>query len=180
MTRNVKRFLAASLFSLAPSIALAGPAEAGDLGFPFQLHGYVSAREEGIQVPSRKGASEFMGPAVQDYYNLNLYSSGIYQFYIGTDVPFPYTPNPVLSNNWGGFRVMPSLPGAQTYYWTTNPAAPAVGPTCLWQVVYSFNNGVCQAVLNQATHGGAICTFDGAQSFVDSSTCSAQIVTYFQ
>lgn len=181
MTRNVKRFLAASLSALAPAIALAGPVEFGNRDFSFQHHGYVSAREGALQVPSRKGSSELLPSAVQNYYNFNLNLSSVYRVYLGPDFPFPLTPDPVPYNNWGGFQLNPGIPATtQTYYWTANPLNPGAGPTCVWQLVYSINNGVCEALINQATYGGAICIFDFAQSFIDNSTCDAQIVTYFQ
>ncbi len=51
MTRNVKRFLAVSLLSLTPSIALAGQNEFGDLDFLSQRSEYVSDRTEVSSFP---------------------------------------------------------------------------------------------------------------------------------
>ncbi|NPC84466.1 hypothetical protein HPC49_40420, partial [Pyxidicoccus fallax] len=73
MTRNVKRFLAVSLLSLAPSIALAEQNEFGDLDFLSQRGEYVSLRSEGsVQIPALKGASQAVGPAFEDFYVVNL------------------------------------------------------------------------------------------------------------
>lgn len=169
MARNVKRFLVASLLSLAPSITLAEP-----VGFDFAF------QRQGIQVPSRQGAPALLPSSVQDYLVFNMQFSPVYMGYFGTDTPYPFAPYPVPYYNWGGFRVFPIAPTVQTFYWTTNPADPAAGPTCVWQLAYDITNGVCTALLSQATYGGASCYFDASQSFVDSGTCNAQIATYFQ
>ncbi|NMO22812.1 hypothetical protein HPC49_42885, partial [Pyxidicoccus fallax] len=74
----------------------------------------------------------------------------------------------------------PTPPVTQTYYYTNNAADPANGKTCIWQLVVSVTNNLCSAQINWGTYGGAICTIDAANSFIDPNTCQSQIVTSIQ
>jgi hypothetical protein len=186
MTRNVKRFLAVSLLSLTPSIALAGQVE---LGFPdllSQRDEYVSLRPEGIQIPALRGApAQSIGPAIEDLLVINQtglnISLGI-QVLTGT-LNGVYNPYPVPTANLGGFQVAAPAPApliAQQYYWTVDPANPAGAKTCVWRVEVSDVGGSCAAQVFYGTYGGALCTVDAANSFIDPVTCQTQVVTVIQ
>ena len=186
MTRNVKRFLAASLLSLTPSIAFAGQGEFGFPDFLSQRDEYVSVREGAVQVPTRRGAPvESIGPAVEDFFVLNRTGATLSLGLITVTGTFNgvYSPYPVPTGNYGGFQISAPAPTpliAQEYYWTVNPSNPAGAKTCVWRLEVSDVNGTCSAQLFYGTYGGAICTLDGAQSFIDPTTCQAQIVTNMQ
>ncbi|WP_426756679.1 hypothetical protein [Myxococcus sp. Y35] len=186
MTRNVKRFLAGSLLSLTPSLALAGQVEQ----YPDFLSGrdeYVSLRaESAVQVPVRKGPSvESVAPALED---LLVYNQTGVDIYLGIQVLTGtlngvYNPYPVPHANYGGFQVSAPAPTpliAQEYYWTVDTANPAGAKTCVWRVEVSDVGGSCSAQVFYGTYGGAVCTLDGAQSFIDPTTCYTQIVTIMQ
>ena len=183
MTRNVKRFLAASLLSLTPAIALAGQA---DFGFPdllTQRDEYVSLRAEGIQIPTLRGAPvASVGPALENLLVVNQTGLNIslgLQVLTGT-LNGVFNPYPVPTANQGGFQVSAPTPApliAQQYYWTVDPANPAGAKTCVWRVEVSDVAGACSAQVFFGTYGGAICTVDAAQSFINPTTCETQIVT---
>lgn len=186
MTRNVKRFLAASLLSLTPSIALAGQVESGFPDLLSQREEYVSLRAEAVQVPTRRGpAVESIGPAVEDFFVLNQTGLNIFlglQVVTGT-LNGVYNPYPVPTANYGGFQISAPAPApmfAQQYYWTVNSANPAGSKTCVWRVEVSDVGGTCSAQVFFGTYGGAVCTLDAAQSFIDPNTCQTQVVTVIQ
>jgi hypothetical protein len=186
MTRNVKRFLAATLLSLVPSIALAG---AGEYEFPdylSQRDEFVSLREGAIQVPVRKGPSaESVGPALENLFVFNQTGLNIslgLQIVTGT-FNGVFNPYPVPNANLGGFQVSAPTPSptvVQQYYWTVNPANPAGSKTCVWRLEVSAATGSCSAQVFFGTYGGAICTLDTVNSFIDPTTCQTQIVTGIQ
>lgn len=189
MTRNVTRFLAASLLSLVPSIALAGSVE---YGFPDYLSTrgeYVSLNEEAFEVPVRKGpAVQSIGPAAEDFLVLNqtgVNTSLGLQIVTGTFVGV-YNPYPIPTGNYGGFQISapaPTPPPAtvvQQYYWTVNPSNPAGSKTCVWRVEVTDVGGTCSAQVFSGTYGGASCTFDAVNSFIDPTTCYARIITGIQ
>ncbi|MFP2909223.1 hypothetical protein ACLESD_30120 [Pyxidicoccus sp. 3LFB2] len=186
MTRNVKRFLAVSLLSLTPSIALAGQV---DYGFPdvlSQRGDYVSLREVAVQVPTLKGpAAQSVAPAIEDFFVLNQTGVSVslgLQVLTGT-LNGIWGTNPVPTGTYGGFQVSAPAPAptfSQQYYYTVNPANPAGSKTCVWRVDVSDVAGSCSAQVFYGTYGGAICTLDAAQSFIDPVTCQAQIVTIMQ
>ncbi|RKH64750.1 hypothetical protein [Corallococcus aberystwythensis] len=184
MTRNVKRFLAASLLSLTPSMAFAGQVELGFPDFLSQRNEYVSVREGAIEIPVGKGVAS-VGPAVEDLLVINQSGANIslgLQVLTGT-LNGVYNPYPVPTANIGGFQVSAPTPApsfSQQYYWTVDPANPAGAKTCVWRVDVSDNAGVCSATVYFGTYGGALCTVDAAQSFIDPNTCQAQIVTVIQ
>ena len=183
MTRNVKRFLAASLLSLTPSIALAGQAEFGFPDLLTQRDEYVSLRGEGVQVPTRRGPPvASIGPALENLFVFNQTGLNIslgLQVVTGT-FNGVFTPYPVPTATLGGFQVSAPAPApliAQQYYWTVDPANPAGAKTCVWRVEVSDVAGVCSAQVFSGTYGGAVCTVDTVQSFIDPNTCQTQIVT---
>lgn len=186
MTRNVKRFLAASLLSLTPSIALAGQVESGFPDLLSERDEYVSLRPEGIQIPARRGpAVQSIGPAVEDFFALNQtglpISLGL-QVVTGT-LNGVYNPYPAPTGNYGGFQISAPAPAplfAQQYYWTVDPANPAGAKTCVWRVEVSDVGGVCSAQVFFGTYGGAICTVDTVNSAIDPNTCQALIITGIQ
>ncbi|GMU03644.1 hypothetical protein KH5H1_77670 [Corallococcus caeni] len=186
MTRNVKRFLAASLLSLAPSIAFAGQVELGFPDFLSQRDEYVSVREGAVQLPTKRESQvASVGPALEDLFVLNQtglpISLGI-QVLTGT-LNGVFNPYPVPTASYGGFEVSAPTPApliAQQYYWTVDPANPAAAKTCVWRVEVSDVGGSCQAQVFFGTYGGAICTVDAAQSFIDPVTCQTQVVTVIQ
>ncbi|MCY1021302.1 hypothetical protein [Pyxidicoccus sp. MSG2] len=186
MTRNVKRFLAVSLLALTPSIALAGQVEYGFPDLLSERGEYVSLREEGVQLPVLRGApGQSIGPALENLFVQNQTLSTLYlglQTVTGT-FNGVFTPYPCPPGSLCGFQVSAPAPApliAQQYYWTANPANPAVGPTCVWRVEVSDVGGSCAATVFFGTYGGAVCTVDAARSFIDPVTCQTQIVTNFQ
>lgn len=188
MSRNVKRFLAVSLLSLTPSLALAGQHEFGDLDFLSKRDEYVSIRQESVQLPVRSQDGAAVGPAYQTFYIANWTGLNTYPGYSLTGSLLVAPPNPlppVAPNGISGYFQLyaPTPPVTQTYYYTTNPADPTgAAKTCRWQLVVNNSNGLCTAQLHQAAFGtqGVLCAIDTAQSFVDQNTCQAQIVTIIQ
>ncbi|MFP2962083.1 hypothetical protein ACLEPN_30955 [Myxococcus sp. 1LA] len=189
MTRNVKRFLAGSLLSLTPSIAFAGQIE---LGYPDLLSErgeYVSLSEGAVQIPVRKGPSvASVAPAIEDLFVLNQTGVNItraVQILTGTIVGIWGT-NPVTTGTYGGYQISAPAPTPapptliQQYYYTVDPANPAGSKTCVWRVEVVDNAGACNAQVFFGTYGGAVCTVDAAQSFIDPVTCQTQIVTIMQ
>lgn len=183
MTRNVKRFLAASLLSLAPSVAFAGPA---DLGFPdllTQRNEYVSVREGAVEITQVKGAS--VGPAVENLLVSNQSGANIslgLQTLNGT-FNGVFNPYPIPTSSVGGFQVSAPTPApsfSQQYYWTQDLANPATAKTCVWRVDIADVGGSCTATVFFGTYGGAICTVDALNSSINPTTCAAQIVTIMQ
>lgn len=183
MTRNVKRFLAASLLSLAPSVALAGPA---DLGFPdllSQRTEYVSVREGAVEIAQVERTS--VGPALENLLVSNQSGADIslgLQILSGT-LNGVFNPYPIPTSNLGGFQVSAPAPRptfSQQYYWTQDPANPAAAKTCVWRVDVTDNAGSCTATVFFGTYGGAVCTVDAINSFINPTTCEAQIVTIMQ
>ncbi|QRK10068.1 hypothetical protein JQX13_08215 [Archangium violaceum] len=176
MTRNVKRFLAASLLSLTPSIAFAGQVESGFLDFLSQRDEYVTVREGAVQVPAlRNGPVASIAPALENF------SLGL-QVVTGT-FNGVFNPYPVPTANYGGFQVDAPAPTplvAQEYYWTVDPANPAGAKTCVWRVEVSDVGGSCSAQVFYGTYGGAVCTLDEANSFINPTTCETQIITIIQ
>ncbi|MCP3141930.1 hypothetical protein [Pyxidicoccus xibeiensis] len=186
MTRNVKRFLAVSLLSLTPSIAFAGQVEFGFPDLLSQRDEYVSLREEAVQVPVRRGpAVQSIGPALENLLVLNQTGLNIslgLQVLTGT-LNGVFNPYPVPTANYGGFQVSAPAPApliAQQYYWTVDPANPAGAKTCVWRVEVSDVGGSCAAQVFSGTYGGASCTVDAVNSFIDPTTCQTQIVTIIQ
>jgi hypothetical protein len=182
MTRNVKRFLAASLLSLTPSVALAGQIES----FPDFLSvrsEYVSVREGAVEIPVlRDGPVANVGPALENLYVINQTGAPIYlgiQVLTGS-LNGVFNPYPVPNANLGGFQVSAPSPTpmvVQQYYWTNNQANPGAGKTCVWRVEVSDVGGSCQAQVFFGTYGGASCTVDAANSFINPTTCETQVVT---
>ncbi|MFB1484441.1 hypothetical protein [Corallococcus sp. RDP092CA] len=184
MTRNVKRFLAASLLSLAPSVAFAGQV---DLGFPDFLsprNEYVSVREGAFEIAQVKGGAS-VGPAVENLLVSNQSGVNIslgLQVLAGT-FNGVFNPYPVPTSSVGGFQVSAPTPApsfSQQYYWTVDPSNPAAAKTCVWRVDVADSAGTCTATVYYGTYGGAICTVDALNSFIDPTTCQAQIVTIIQ
>ncbi|NNB84636.1 hypothetical protein HJC10_22385 [Corallococcus exiguus] len=184
MTRNVKRFLAASLLSLAPSVAFAGPA---DLGFPdylSQRNEYVSVREGAVELPQVRGGAS-IGPALENFFVSNQSGATISLGLQTVNGTFNgvYTPYPVPTANLGGFQISAPAPApsfSQQYYWTVNPASPSTSKTCVWRADIADNAGTCTATIYYGTYGGAVCAVDTVNSFIDVNTCEAQIVTIMQ
>ncbi|NVJ24426.1 hypothetical protein HUW62_24670 [Myxococcus sp. AM011] len=188
MTRNVKRFLAGSLLSLIPSIALAGQVEHGFPDLLAERTEYVSLRPEGVQVPVREGAGgNSVAAANEDllvFNNTGLTLSLGIQVLTGTlnGVYNPY-PCPPALGSLCGYQVAAPAPAptvTQQYYWTSNAANPGAGKTCIWQAVVTDTAGSCTAQVFFGTIGGAICTLDAVNSFINPTTCYAQIVTIMQ
>ncbi|AFE05036.1 hypothetical protein COCOR_03146 [Corallococcus coralloides DSM 2259] len=184
MTRNVKRFLAASLLSLVPSVAFAGPADLGFPDFLSQRNEYVSVREGAFEVQQVKGGAS-IGPALENLLVSNQSGATIslgLQIITGT-FNGVFTPYPLPTATLGGFQVSAPAPApsfSQQYYWTVDPANPAGAKTCVWRVDVADSAGSCTATVYYGTYGGAICTVDNANSFIDINTCQAQIVTIMQ
>ncbi|CAM3082872.1 hypothetical protein G4177_04955 [Corallococcus sp. ZKHCc1 1396] len=191
MTNNVKRFLAASLLSLMPSVALAEQYGVEEL--LSERHDYVSVvQEEIIQLPSgRLEGNPSLRPAttVNDFYIGNWTGVNTFPGYSVTGTPNPLPPSPlppVASPSISGhFQMITPLlsPLTQLYYYTTNPADPTgAAKTCRWILTLTVTNGVCSGSINQAAFGtqGAVCTLSTSQTFVDPMTCQAQVVTAIQ
>ncbi|RKG68263.1 hypothetical protein D7V80_13305 [Corallococcus sp. CA054B] len=184
MTRNVKRFLAASLLSLAPSVAFAGPADLGFPDFLSQRNEYVSVREGAFEVPQVKGGAA-IGPALENFFVSNQSGATIslgLQIVNGT-FNGVFSPYPVPTANLGGFQIDAPAPApsfSQQYYWTVDPANPAGAKTCVWRVDIADNAGACTATVYYGTYGGAVCALDTINSYIDINTCFAQIVTIMQ
>ncbi|AKQ65878.1 hypothetical protein A176_002790 [Myxococcus hansupus] len=185
MTRNVKRFLAGSLLSLTPAIAFAAPQTAAD--FPNLLGErteYVSLRAESVEVPVRKGTStNLVARALQDHLVLNQTGATTYLgiSILSDTLVGVYNPYPLPTGNYGGHRVSapaptPGAPVINQYYWTDNQAAPASGRTCLYEVAVSDVGGSCSAQVAFLSYNGAICTFDAGLSWINLTSCEAQIV----
>ena len=186
MTSNAKRFLAVSLLSLTPSIALAGQIDSGFPDFLSTRDEYVSVREGAVQLPARKGESvQSIGPALENLFVLNQTGVNVslgLQLVTGT-FNGVFNPYPVPTASYGGFQVSAPAPApliAQQYYWTVDPANPAGTKTCVWRVEVSDVAGTCTAQVFFGTYGGAVCTVDTVQSFIDPTTSQAQIVTIIQ
>ncbi|WP_163868750.1 hypothetical protein [Myxococcus eversor] len=187
MTRNVKRFLAGSLLSLIPSIAVAGQVEHGFPDLLSERTEYVSLRSEGFQLPAREdGGGQSIGPALEDLLVLNQtgvnISLGI-QVLTGT-LNGVYNPYPIPTATVGGFQVSAPAPTVaapviQQYYWTVNAAAPATSKTCVWRVEITDVGGVCTGTVFFGTYGGALCTVDPS-SFINPTTCAASVRTIVQ
>lgn len=194
MTRNVKRFLALSLLSLTPSVALAAEQQAyGDFDILFQRSEYVSvSKVETFELPARRldGGASLATTSDDNFYIGNWTGVNTFAGYslVGSPSPLPPSPlAPVASPNINGYfrMVLAAQTHSQTYYYTTNPADPAgAAKTCRWQLNVTFDpiTATCTGTVNQAAFGnrGAICGFYGSQSFIDPSTCYAQIVTSIQ
>ncbi|MBN8226818.1 hypothetical protein JYK02_04765 [Corallococcus macrosporus] len=184
MTRNVKRFLAASLLSLAPSIAFAGQVELGFPDFLTQRGEYVSLREGAFEVPQVKGGAS-VGPALENFFIQNQSGATVslgLQIVTGT-FNGVFTPYPVPTATLGGFQISAPTPApsfSQQYYWTVDPANPGGAKTCIWRVDIADSGGTCTASVAFGTVGGAICALDTINSFIDINTCQAQIVTIMQ
>ncbi|HEX5752445.1 MAG TPA: hypothetical protein VFZ09_39940 [Archangium sp.] len=187
MTRNVKRFLAVSLLSLTPSMAFAGQAESGFfLDLLSQRDEYVTLREGAVQIPVlRDGPVASVAPALENLFVLNQTGADIslgLQVLTGT-LNGVFNPYPVPTANYGGFQVSAPAPTplvAQQYYWTVDPANPAGAKTCVWRVEVSDVGGSCTAQVFYGTYGGAVCTVDAANSFINPTTCETQIITIIQ
>ncbi|KFA94198.1 hypothetical protein [Archangium violaceum] len=187
MTRNVKRFLAASLLSLTPSIAFAGQDESGFfLDLLSQRDEFVTLREVAVQIPVLRDApAASIAPAVENLLVLNQTGADIslgLQVLTGT-LNGVFNPYPVPTANIGGFQVSAPAPTplvAQQYYWTVDPANPAGAKTCVWRVEVSDVGGSCSAQVFFGTYGGAVCTVDAANSFINPTTCETQILTVIQ
>ncbi|MFE8596324.1 hypothetical protein KYC5002_12745 [Archangium violaceum] len=187
MTRNVKRFLAASLLSLTPSIAFAGQVESGFfMDLLSQRDEYVTLREVAVQIPVLRDApAASIAPAVENLLVLNQTGANIslgLQVLTGT-LNGVFNPYPVPTANIGGFQVSAPAPTplvAQQYYWTVDPANPAGAKTCVWRVEVSDVGGSCSAQVFFGTYGGAVCTVDAANSFINPTTCETQILTVIQ
>ncbi|WNG59966.1 hypothetical protein F0U59_38535 [Archangium gephyra] len=187
MTRNVKRFLAASLLSLTPSIAVAGQVESGFfLDLLSQRDEYVTLREVAVQIPVLRDApAASIAPALENLLVLNQTGANIslgLQVLTGT-LNGVFNPYPVPTANIGGFQVSAPAPTplvAQQYYWTVDPANPAGAKTCVWRVEVSDVAGSCTAQVFFGTYGGAVCTVDAANSFINPTTCETQILTVIQ
>ncbi len=181
MTRNWNRFLAGSLLSLVPSIALAAPLTAAD--FP-ERPDYVSIRAESIEVPVRKGSSTaLVARALQNHLVLNQTGTGTYLgITLLTDTLIgEYDPYPIPCGSYGGHllsapRPTPGSPVIQQYYWTDNPTAPASGRTCLYEVEVYDIGGSCAAHVSSSHYNGANCPFNMLMSWIDTATCEVQIV----
>ena len=182
MTRNAKRFLAVSLLSLTPSIALAGQNEFGDFDFLSQRSEYVSDRTEVFELAVLRDApSQSVGPALQDFYVTNLSSVAFFPGYTLTGTVHQFPPNPLPPTTTGRFLISaPTPPVTQSYYYTDTPANPAGGKTCAWQVVISVTNGLCTGQVFMTPYGTAACGFLGSQSTINPNTCQVQIVTTMQ
>ncbi len=186
MTRNVKRFLAGSLLSLTPSIAFAGQVDFGFPDFLSPRDEYVSVREGAVQIPTRRGPPvASISPALEDLFVINQTGSDIslgIQILTGNLIGV-YNPYPIPTANFGGFRVDAPAPSplvVQQYYWTVDPSNPADSKTCVWRLEVSDVDGSCSAQVFYGTYGGASCTVDPDQSFIDPTTCETQIVTLMQ
>jgi len=185
MTRNVKRFLAGLLLTLAPSSTLARQVEFAAPALPSEGDEYVSVKEGVFQVPTRQGGPvATIGPAAESNYVLN--QTGAY-VYLGLGLITGgfggmLLPYPVAQANHGGFLInsaapFPGSPAIHQYFWTVDPFNPANAKTCFWQIEVSDVGGSCSAQVRFAAYGGATCTIDGALSFIYPSTCEAWIVT---
>ncbi|RKH33993.1 hypothetical protein D7Y13_16625 [Corallococcus praedator] len=190
MTNNVKRFLAASLLSLMPSVALA---EHYDISGLLAHRGdYVSLRPtETIQLPSGRleGAATLAGTTVDTFFVANWTGVNTFPGYTLTGTPNILPPNPLAPTAppsiSGVFQmgVGQLTPVTQTYYYTTNAADPTgAAKTCLWQLNVTVSGTVCSGTLNMTAYGnqGVLCSIDTAQTFVDPATCQAQVVTIIQ
>lgn len=186
MTRNVKRFLAVSLVSLTPSIALAGPVEFGNLDFLSQRGEYVSLQSGSVEVPVLRDApSQSAVSALEDFYVSNITSPAVSLsagYSLTATAVYLLPPDPLLPSTTGRFLLQaPIPPVTQIYYYTDNATDPTLGKTCVWQLsVTADANGLCTAQLNWGSYGGAICTLDGANSFVNPNSCETRIVTTMQ
>jgi hypothetical protein len=182
MTRNAKRFLAVSLLSLTPSIALAEQYEFGDLDFLSQRSEYVSDRTEVFEIPVLRDApSQSVGPALQDFYVNNLSSLAYFAGYILTGTVHQFPPSPLAPTTTGRFLISaPTPPVTQSYYYTDTPTNPSAGKTCAWQVVISVTNGLCTGQVTTTRYGTAICGVVAGQSTINPNTCQTQIVTTMQ
>ncbi|MFP2924901.1 hypothetical protein ACLESO_06730 [Pyxidicoccus sp. 3LG] len=190
MTRNMKRFLAATLLSLTPSAALAE--QYGFEGLLFERNEYVSVQpEETIEIPVRRGGgtSALLATTVDTFFIANWTGVNTFPGYSIVGTPNPLPPNPlppVAAPSISGYFQMIVNPVARTqiYYYTTNAADPTgAAKTCRWQLNITVDAaGVCSGTLNQAAFGnqGVLCTLDTAQSFIDPTTCQSQIVTAIQ
>ncbi|MCP3167745.1 hypothetical protein [Myxococcus qinghaiensis] len=190
MTRNVKRFLAGSLLSLIPSIALAGQVEHGFPDLLSERTEYVSLRAEGVQVPVREGSGGNSVAAANE--DLLVFNNSGLSLTLGIQVLTgglngvynPYPCPPALGSLCGYQVAAPAptvaAPVVQQYYWTANAANPAAGKTCVWRVEVTDVAGSCAAQVFFGTYGGAVCTLDAVNSFIDPTTCYAQIVTNIQ
>ncbi len=191
MTRNVKRFLAVSLLSLAPSVALAEQYQDGDIDFLSNPSEYVSAREEQtFKVAELAGGDASLAPAsTQNYYFGNWTPVTVSPGYSLTGTPNPNLPGPMAPVAVGtlnlAFGMISNPPVTQTYYYTTEPLTPtsATAKTCRWifNIIANPDN-TCSATINQAAFGGggAICTFYPSLTFINPTTCQAQIATSMQ
>ncbi|MCP3100172.1 hypothetical protein LZ198_14955 [Myxococcus sp. K15C18031901] len=190
MTRNVKRFLAVSLLSLAPSIAAAEQFDFGyfDLGY----NGLVGpVKTETIEVPARheEGGASFLANPVQVFGIGNWTGVNTFPIYslsgITLDVPPPNPLLPVLNPGLSGIfqlTVAPATSVSQTYLYTNNTLDPAGNAkTCRWQVVVNYNatTATCSAVVNQTAFGtqGVLCGIDTTRTFINPTTCNLQVVT---
>lgn len=184
MTRNMTRFLAGSLLSLAPSSVLAGPV---DFAFPdllSQHDEYVSVREWTLQVPPMDGAPvESLGPALEDFFVFNQTGVDVHLGIVSLTGTLNgvYSPYPVPTGSPGGFQVSaPTPPLVQHYYWTVDPGNPAGAKTCLWRVEVMSASVGCTALVTYASYGGAICTLALGSSGIDPTTCAMRLATYIQ
>ncbi|MFY2562966.1 hypothetical protein ACN469_35560 [Corallococcus terminator] len=185
MTRNVKRFLAGSLLSLMPSIALAGQVEHGFPDLLSERNEYVSLRPEGIPLPAREDAGgQSIGPALENLLVTNQTGVNIalgIQVLTGT-LNGVFNPYPIPNLQLGGYQVSAPAPTVaapviQQYYWTVNAAAPATSKTCVWRVEITDVGGVCTGTVFFGTYGGATCTVDPL-SFINPTTCLAEVRTF--
>ncbi|MCP3065248.1 hypothetical protein LXT21_41395 [Myxococcus sp. K38C18041901] len=190
MTRNVKRFLAVSLLSLAPSVAAAEQFDFGGLEF-FRGEYVTAVKTETFELKARHaegGASLLANPlqtfAVGNWTGVNVSFGGTLS---GVRLPIP-PPNPLgpvakpSVNGVFQIEVAPATSVTQTYFYTTNPADPTgAAKTCLWQLAVTYNAGTatCSATIGQAAYGtqGVICYLDNAQSWINPTTCDAQVVS---
>ena len=190
MTRNVKRFLAVSLLSLAPSIAAAEQFDFG--GVDLEHHALVGpVKTETFELPARhaEGGSSLLANPIQRFYVGNWTganaSFGGNLFGISLDVAPPNPLGPVTKPGVSGYfqlTVAPATSVTQTYYYTTNPAAPTgAAKTCRWilTVTYDAATATCSATVNQTAFGtaGVICTLDTTNTWVNPTTCDAQVVS---
>jgi len=189
----MKCFLAVSLLSLTPSLAFAEQYDFGDLEFLSTRAEYVSIRpEETIQLPVRRseGApSSLLASTSDNFYIANWTNADTFPGYSLVGTPNPLPPNPLRPTappSISGYfqMILPEpMTHTQVYYYTTNAADPTgAAKTCRWQLNISYTNGVCSGTINQAAFGtmGVVCSLDTTQSFIDPSSCYAQIVTAIQ
>ncbi|WP_224242169.1 hypothetical protein [Hyalangium gracile] len=182
MTRNVKRFLALPLLSLAPMVAVAAKPAAED--FVSQRSEYTPLRPtetvELREMRSEGRPAPMLADTTETFYIGNwtgvvTYAGGSLT---GSSVPYPL-PNPLnfttpYTYSGAAQALVPVLtPWTQTFGYTTNPSDPfGQAKTCIWTVNVNVVNGACTASVSVTAYGaqGGLCHIDTG-SAVDPTSC---------